>query len=160
MPARQQQPDVFDPTVHMPTGVTSDAADPTADVDMEAFGFDETMMAQAFTEELEALDLQDPFNATDETNEDSDDLLAESANFDPLTGLDDDELPEGFDEDEPFSETLGEALSLLEKDYEDEFTASQIIERTEIQNSLGLRDEKSEDESDDDNTLNRSRGSR
>jgi len=152
--------DVFDPTVHIPTGDTSNIVDPTADVDMEAFGVDETMMAQAFTEELEALDLQDPFNATDETNEDDDNLLDESANFDPLTGLDDDELPEGFDEDEPFSETLGEALSLLEKDYEDEFTASQIIERSEIQKTLDLHGKKSDEESDEDNTLNRSRGSR
>jgi len=171
MPA-QQPSDGFDPTVQMPPLERSDVIDPTAEVDMEAFDVDETMMAQAFTEELEALDealdSQDLFQSTDEPNED-DDLLAESANFDPLTGLDNDELPEGFDEDqlpedfdedEPFSDTLRDALSLPDDGYDDEFTDTGIIEPRTIKKDLDSLDGQSKDESDDDNTLNRSRRAR
>ncbi|MDP6674014.1 MAG: hypothetical protein QGH93_04070, partial [Gammaproteobacteria bacterium] len=44
-------------------------------------------------------------------------------------------LPSDNDDDD-MSATLQEALSLLERDYEDEFTASQILERDEINRAI------------------------
>jgi hypothetical protein len=44
------------------------------------------------------------------------------------------------------SKTLYDALTLLERDYEDEFTASQILERSAIKKSLETMDGETEDE--------------
>jgi hypothetical protein len=59
-------------------------------------------------------------------------------------------LPKSSDEDDELSETLYDALTLLEHDYEDEFTASQILERTAIKESLATMEAEQDRKGDDD----------
>jgi hypothetical protein len=69
---------------------------------------------------------------------------------DPTTAAELGDLPKGDDEDEGLSATLQEALNLLERDYEEEFAASQILERSSLEKSLQERlDVEDADEADD-----------
>ena len=54
-------------------------------------------------------------------------------------------LDEIADED-TLSNTLNAAMTLLETEYEDEFTESQILERTAIKEALSKKDEKNSKE--------------
>jgi hypothetical protein len=57
-------------------------------------------------------------------------------------------LAETANEDEKLSETLMEALTLLERDYEHELTASQMIDREQLDKAL--RDKEVDEEADED----------
>ena len=140
----------LDPTAELPADFVDPAQviDPTAEP--TATEHEEQMsMTQSFSENLERLDQtnadsnqQDKLAPTDSTtstlqipSNDAEGLSTAEINLQ--------ELIKGAAEDESLSQTLHEALSLLERDYEDEFTASQILERREIEKAL-------QDEEDDD----------
>ena len=116
--------------------------DPTADVGP-------TLM-QAFTEDLEKIEPEFPDSAAQidgaAMTVESEQITSNAAEETSL-----DALPKSSEEDDMLSETLYDALTLLDNDYEDEFTASQILERTAIKKSLADLDEENDDDDDTSN---------
>ena len=111
--------DMFDPTVEMPAGMANELSGDTVDVPVDV---DELFAAgndllQDYVDDLPTAEMQD-----DPTIESE---LIESEL---------DELPD--DDESVMARTLHEAMTLLERDFEDEFTASQIIETSEIKRSF------------------------
>jgi hypothetical protein len=130
----QLSPEGLEPTAQMPAQADNDIFDPTAET-MEAPGIDgeiESTLMQSFSENLEDLNPENLFDTAE-----SPALSKDATGDSDLSGADAD-LTElnSFDDDQGLSETLHEALALLESDYEEEFTASQILERSEINKSL------------------------
>ena len=123
---------IFDPSAEIPGDAMPDVFDPTG-------GVDESLM-DTFDENLSNIDPDEMFATGKLTGNDvigdADlDVLAETINSpanDQTMAMELDDLPTGDD----MSETLQEALELLERDYEDEFTASQIIERATLEEAL------------------------
>lgn len=143
----QTHDEIFDPTAELPDGAEP-VAGPTARLPQHAAGsvdpadepannMESTLM-QAFTDDLANIDADELFaTGIQEQNFDAPaaDATAESV-APPAADAELDQLPNNFDEDGDLSETLHEALMLLERDFEDEFTASQIIEQTQLKASL------------------------
>ena len=123
---------IFDPSAEIPGDAMPDVFDPTG-------GVDESLM-DAFDENLSNIDPDEMFatgklTGNDVTGDADLDVLAETINSpanDQTMAMELDDLPTGDD----MSETHQEALELLERDYEDEFTASQIIERATLEEAL------------------------
>jgi len=143
----QNHDEIFDPTAELPHGAEP-VPGPTARLPQHAGGsvdpaegpvneMESTLM-QAFTDDLTNIDADKMF-ATGVQVQSFDapaaDATAESV-APPAPDDDLDQLPNNFDEDGDLSETLHEALMLLERDFEDEFTASQIIEQSQLKASL------------------------
>ena len=136
----QAEDAIVDPSAELPGDAMLEVFDPTGGVDdWEGSDVDETLL-DAFDENLTNVDADEMFATGKLTDNDliSDaglEALAETIN-DPVDGPDMamelDDLPTGDD----LSDTLQEALELLERDYEDEFTASQIIERATLEEAL------------------------
>lgn len=141
--------ETFDPTAELPQGALDDIFDPTGGLDIGKSGEIEPTLVQAFNEDLENLDPDEMFataghlaaELVDESGVNTldakfTDTLDDPMLNDPTVATELDDLPHGQDEDDGLSETLQEALDLLERDYEDEFTASQILERSALEKSL------------------------
>jgi hypothetical protein len=143
--------EIFDPSGGLPQHLGSDIVDPTTDLLIDPTAEIDPTLMQAFTEELEQVDPElfggsaqiDGAAATTEAEQ----ITSHAAEETSL-----DALPKSSEEDDILSETLYDALTLLEHDYEDEFTASQILERSAIKKALATLDGEKED---DDETANR-----
>lgn len=160
--------DIFDLTGNFDTEVTGTFSGPTAEMPAAATdenGFDPMAGHTAeFNDEVfdptSKVPASDPDVLLDELTKESVDLSEADDMFETASNLVDDfldgsptgdyaeeptmennlkELPSSDDED-GMSETLQQALSLLESDFEDEFTESQILERSEISRSLDSQD--------------------
>jgi hypothetical protein len=145
---RQDGDEILDPTAELPDGALDDIFDPSGADDANAAAKIEPSLVQAFDENLENLD-PDVMFAT--ANQDIEELMGEtdgealditveapldnSLDFDPTVESDLSALPVD-DEDDALSATLREALDLLKRDYQDEFTASQLLERSSLEKSL------------------------
>jgi len=138
----------FDPTAEQPAVFDSETFDPTAEFPSGDETVDPSLM-NALDESLGQIDADEMFATANHLVDDFlDGSPTSSIPGEPTLGSELDALPSG-DED-GLSETLQEALSLLERDFEDEFTASQILERSEISRSLDEKDV--DDTQDDDDT--------
>lgn len=139
----------FDPTAELPANALEDVFDPTGGVDAAPGDEVAPTLAEAFEDGLNDLDPDEMFATANHTVE----ALSGESGADPLDvtindprgdALADDatvatelqDLPNSADEDGNLSETLHEALMLLERDFEEEFTASQILERSSLEKSL------------------------
>jgi len=156
--------EIFDPTAELPADAMDDIFDPTGGLDDGNVGEIESTLMQAFDEGLENEDPNEMFatanHAVDEITGDTgvreldvtiNDPLADPLLDEATVAADLSELPLGRDGGDDLSETLQEALNLLERDYEDEFTASQIIERSTLEKSLQEERDKAELDRTDDN---------
>jgi pilus assembly protein FimV len=159
-----RQSEVIDPTADMPihaldpmTAATvdmpkeglddgsDDAPDHSSQIPMGAFGMDASLLSQSFSDDLESIDPDAMFQTSDKLDElDELDELDDSPTdknllAQVLAEVEEETVSRNFadDDDDTFSNTLGDALSLLEREYEDEFTASQVLEGTAIRKSLG-----------------------
>lgn len=156
---QQEDETFFDPTAEVPQSALEDIFDPTGGIDAAAAGEIESTLQQAFDEDLENLDPDEMFATANHTVEE----LAGEENVDPADATINDPLEDPMardavapsdlselpDSDDNLSESLHEALALLERDYEDEFTASQILERSALEKSLQEELERDADEPDD-----------
>ncbi len=139
--------DIFDPTGGVDTAVTGTFAGPTADMrrptDDEIFDPTEELPVELDgdvcepTAEMRSVEHDSLPNDTVEMPPETGEPTLESE-LSALPSADEDAL----------SQTLQEALSLLERDFNDEFTASQIIERSEISRSLDAESTESVDAND------------
>lgn len=149
-PTAEFEGEIFDPTAQMPSGQPDLLLDETAEAGVNPDDALDPSLMNALDENLEQIDADEMFATANNLVDDFLDGPPPSEIPDEPTlesGLD--ALPSG-DED-GLSATLQEALSLLERDYEDEFTASQILERSEINRSLeaaGAEDAKDEEDAD------------
>ncbi|MFQ5634965.1 MAG: FimV family protein [Gammaproteobacteria bacterium] len=141
---------LFDPATGLPPDALDQIFDPTGGLDDSGMPEIESTLMQAFDEDLDNLDPEDAFPTV---NHEFGDIAGESQ-VEPLDVTVNDPLEDTFvddptaagepaaelsiigDGDDDLSETLHEALALLERDYEDEFTASQILERSALEKSL------------------------
>jgi len=140
--------EIFDPSGEFPGDLAGDVIDPTAEMALDPTTADigPTLM-QAFTEDLdkiepEFMESSVQIDGAVETAE-SEQITTHAAEETSL-----DALPKSSEEDDILSETLYDALTLLEHDYEDEFTASQILERSAIKKSLATMDGENDDDDD------------
>lgn len=141
--------EIFDPTGELPEQLVDVVIDPTADMPLDTITAEDSSLMQAFTEKLEEVDPQMfeaavPIDDTMQTGQSE--RITSPADEEVSLGA----LPKASDEDDELSETLYDALTLLEHDYEDEFTASQILERTAIKESLATMEAEEEQKGDDD----------
>ena len=137
--------EIFDPSGELPQQLVDVIIDPTASMPIDPLTGEDSSLTQAFTEELEEMDPA-PFEESVQI-----DQTAETAESERITNpaaeeISLDALPKGTEEDDEMSKTLYDALTLLERDYEDEFTASQILERSAIKKSLATMDEQTDDD--------------
>ena len=148
--------ELFDPTSELPQkfveDVVEDVLDPSTDMPFDPIADDDSSLMQAFTEKLEEVDPKS-FDASAQIDDPGETVeserIATSADEEGSLGS----LPNASDEDDELSETLYDALTLLERDYEDEFTASQILERTAIKESLATLEAQDEEKEDDDGSV-------
>ncbi|RLB60114.1 MAG: hypothetical protein DRH08_15885, partial [Deltaproteobacteria bacterium] len=155
-----EQDQGFDATMELPSESDHDTLGPTAEMPVRPNNalLDETALMPADSDEdlvpsltTELDGILDDIDA-DELFATSDNLAGEAGAGSPMDEISDSptitshliELPsEGADN---LSQTMQDAMSLLEQDFDDEFTASQILERPEIKRLLdGERDEETED---------------
>ncbi len=149
MPVQAGEPD-FDPTAQLPAEFAEQTFDPTAGMldgqpDLLLDELTETPIDLEDADEMfsTASNMVDDFLDSSPTAEITDEatLQSELANMQ-------------FANQDGMSETLNEALSLLESNFEEEFTASQILERSQINRALDkakARDaEADDDEANDD----------
>jgi len=121
-------PEIFDPTGGADTEVASVFSEPTVEMP-------EWEDEQIFDPELDPeIDLPAEFEE-DLLLDEPDMLLDETAEMRGTASLEGDLNTLAPDEEE-LSQTLQEAMSLLEGDFDEEFTASQVIERTKVTRSL------------------------
>lgn len=151
----------FDPTAAMPAQFSNEDFEATAEMPSgnpdllfdDSAGSGETPIDPGEAVDPSLLDALDE-TVFSESNELANDLPDESPTArmpdEPTLESELDALPSGDGDD--LSETLHEALSMLERDFEDEFTASQIIERSEISRALDKGDSGDETIEDDDPT--------
>jgi hypothetical protein len=144
--SKSPEEEVFDPSSELPQQLaTGDVIDPTAEMPLDPTADVGGTLMQAFTEGLEEID-PEIFDGSAQIDG-ADDTRASvkiTSDEDEETRFDD--LPIAAEEDDEMSKTLYDALTLLERDYEDEFTASQILERSAIKKSLETMDGETEDE--------------
>jgi hypothetical protein len=139
---------VFDPTAELPPGALEDVFDPTGGIDNPPSGEIDPALIEAFDERLDELDPEEMFatqnqpvgdihgrRATDPLEITMNDPLEDTLMDDGTVAAELADLPSD-DEDGNLSETLHEALALLERDFEEEFTASQVLERSALEKSL------------------------
>jgi ribosomal protein L12E/L44/L45/RPP1/RPP2 len=112
------------------------ALEPTAELDGMPVGDPESTLMQAFTDDLAGIDADEMFaTASHSLNAPAAgeiaDAIGAAAAEDAL-----EDLRNNRDEDGDLSDTLHEALMLLERDFEDDFTASQIIEQKQLKEAL------------------------
>ncbi|MGI9341442.1 MAG: type IV pilus assembly protein FimV [Gammaproteobacteria bacterium] len=158
---------VFDPTAELPPGALEDVFDPTGGIDNPPSGEIDPALMDAFDERLDEIDPEEMFATLNQPVGDihgrrATDPLEVTIN-DPLEGtlMDDatvaselSDLPSD-DEDGNLSETLHEALALLERDFEEEFTASQVLERSALEESLKEDLERQDSEATEDDVKKR-----
>lgn len=149
MPIQPGPDEGFDPTAELAAEFSDEMFDPTAEMPASQpdFMIDEADEASAQHQDDIETSLRDALDNTIE-DIDPDEMFATASN--PVDNFDDAsptaEVPESaigdlnalpsYDDEDGLSETLHEALSLLERDFEEEFTASQVLERSEINRSL------------------------
>jgi len=139
---------VFDPTAELPPGALEDVFDPTGGIDNPPSGEIDPALMEAFDERLDEIDPEEMFatlnqpvgdihgrRATDPLEITINDPLEDTLMDDGTVASELADLPSD-DEDGNLSETLHEALALLERDFEEEFTASQVLERSALEKSL------------------------
>ena len=139
---------VFDPTAELPPGALEDVFDPTGGIDNPPSGEIDPALMEAFDERLDEIDPEEMFatlnqpvgdihgrRATDPLEITLNDPLEDTLMDDATVASELADLPKD-DEDGNLSETLHEALALLERDFEEEFTASQVLERSALEKSL------------------------
>jgi len=155
-----EQDQGFDATMELPSESDHDSLDPTAEMPVRPNNalLDETALMPAESDEdlvpsltTELDGILDDIDA-DALFATSDNLGGDTDEEPPMDGISNSptvtshltELPaEG---DDNLSQTMRDAMSLLEQDFDDEFTASQILERPEINRLLdGERDEETAD---------------
>jgi hypothetical protein len=121
--------------------VTEDTPDHSSQIPMGAFGIDQASLSEALSEELGNIDPEDtPFQISDNLDE-ADDSPTDRNLAQLLAEIEDETVSSDIiNDDDTFSNTLGDALSLLDREHEDEFTASQVLEGTAIRKSLDERD--------------------
>jgi hypothetical protein len=157
----------FDPTAELPVDALDEIFDPTGGVDDPSSAGVESALMEAFNEDIENIDPDEMFETSDRTVEafaggelpsgapektaERHDPLADSMIDDPTIAADFVGLPMD-DEDDNLSATLQEALNLLERDFEEEFTASQILERSSLEKSLKEDLERQDADETDDGT--------
>jgi hypothetical protein len=120
--------DIFDPTGGADTEAASVFSEPT--VEMPEFD-DEQIIDPELDPELDL-----PTEMDEELLSDHPEMLLDETVEMPGTDSFDGDLNELTSEEEDLSQSLQEAMSLLEGDFDNEFTASQVIERTEATRSL------------------------
>jgi hypothetical protein len=148
---RTPEEEIFDPSGELPQSPDSDIIDPTTDLPIDPTAEVDLNLMQAFTEELEQVD-PELFGGSAQIDGAAETTEAEQITSHAAEETSLDALPKSSEEDDILSETLYDALTLLEHDYEDEFTASQILERSAIKKALATLDGEKED---DDETANR-----
>ncbi len=126
---QQADDQLFDPTHELPSEFDGDMFDPTAEIPTG-------MAAELSSDTADApVDIDELFAAgNDLLDEYIDDSALVEMEDDPTVKSEMSDLP--VDDEEAMAQTLQEALTLLERDFEDEFTASQILESSEIKRSL------------------------
>ncbi len=126
--------EMFDPTTEMPSGQPDFVIDEDAEASARHQDDIETSLRDALDNTIEDIDPDKMFATSSNLSDDFDDASptaeAPEATIGDLNAL------QSYDDEDGLSETLHEALSLLERDFEEEFTASQILERSEINRSL------------------------
>lgn len=137
--------EIFDPSAELPQQLFDEIIDPTASMPIDPLSGEGDSLMQAFTEDLDEIDPL-PLEASAQIDQN-----AETAESERITSPADEEisldaLPKGTEEDDEMSKTLYDAMTLLEHDYEDEFTASQILERSAIKKSLATMDDQTDDD--------------
>lgn len=150
----QDQAQVIDPTAdmpiraldtsllqtrEMPKRATEDTPDHSSQIPMGAFGIDQTALSETLSEELGNIDPDTLFQTSDHVDE-ADDSPTDRSLAQMLAEVEGETVRNEVHEDDTFANTLGDALSLLDREYEDEFTASQVLEGTAIRESLDGRD--------------------
>ncbi len=150
----QDQAQVIDPTAdmpiraldtsllqtrEMPKRATEDTPDHSSQIPMGAFGIDQAALSEALSEELGNIDPDTLFQTSDHLDE-ADDSPTDRSLAQLLAEVEGETVRNEVHEDDTFANTLGDALSLLDREYEDEFTASQVLEGTAIRESLDGRD--------------------
>ena len=145
--------EIFDPSGGLPQHLGSDIIDPTTDIPIDPTADVDSTLMQAFTEELDQID-PELFGGSAQIDGAAEMTESEQITNHAAEETSLDALPKSSEEDDILSETLYDALTLLEHDYEDEFTASQILERSAIKKSLATLDgEKENDDEADDRKL-------
>ncbi len=127
--------DIFDPTAQIPLGELDLPLDPTVELSAESDGIFDSSPTNTLNSSVEQMHAEELFPT-------GDDLGGDFLDAAPTTKITNetayeselDSLPLGDEDD--LSDALNEAMSLLERDFEDEFTSSQIIERSQIARSL------------------------
>ncbi len=150
----QDQAQVIDPTAdmpiraldtsllqtrEMPKRATEDTPDHSSQIPMGAFGIDQAALSEALSEELGNIDPDTLFQTSDHLDE-VDESPTDRSLAQLLAEVEGETVRNEIHEDDTFANTLGDALSLLDREYEDEFTASQVLEGTAIRESLNGRD--------------------
>ena len=135
--------EVIDPTADMPVQDFSEAIDPTADMPVQDFSeaIDPTADMPMAGADSEAPTVEMPKKTGNDTPDHTSQIPMDAF------GIDRESLPNEDDDAGALTNTLANALSLLDREYEDEFTSSQILEGTAIRKSL---DEQHPPESDSD----------
>jgi hypothetical protein len=127
--------EIFDPTAEIPSSQPDLLLDETAEMPVDPDDALDPSLMNALDNTLEHIDADEMFATASNL---VDDFLDESPTSkisgEPTLENALEALPS--DDEDGLSETLQEALSLLEHDYEDEFTASQILERSELHRGL------------------------
>lgn len=142
--------EIFDPSGDFPGNLTEDIIDPTTDMPLNPTADVGPTLMQAFTEDLDKIE-PDFLDSTAQIDGASVTVESEHITNNAAEETSLDALPNSSEEDDMLSETLYDALTLLDNDYEDEFTASQILERTAIKKSLADLDEENDDDDDTSN---------
>jgi hypothetical protein len=132
----------------MPKDASIDTPDHRSQIPLGAFGIDDGALSTGFSEDLENIDPEFMFQTSDKLDElgklddldDLDDSPTDRNIAQSIAEIEDDAVPGDLGTDDTFANTLGDAMSLLEREYEDEFTASQVLEGTAIRESLDGRD--------------------
>lgn len=135
----------IDPTAEMPAPAADEERSTQAEESNEIFEMNESTLSQAFSTDLENLDPQEMFETSRKIIE-TEDSPTENLLTEALTEIGLGEPLDEIADEDTLSNTLNAAMSLLETEYEDEFTESQILERTAIKEALSKKDEKNSKE--------------
>lgn len=139
---------LFDGADQTFVGQNNEIFDPTGGIDTDSIGNEATSTFNAPTVEMPEFEDEENLDLTTELINEFDDELVSDENSMQLEGTAEmsgtaafedslDELPsEDGDEDEDLTQKLQEALTMLESDFDEEFTASQLMERKEVASSL------------------------
>jgi hypothetical protein len=158
MPVHPPDPSVA-ATVEMPKEASTSAPDHSSQISMGAFGIDDSAMCQSFSENLENIDPKAIFQTSDKLDGFDDSPTDRNLLAKMLAEVEDETVQSNVDEDNGYSNTLADALSLLQREQEDEFMSSQILEKTAIRKFLDSQDDidSTPDESEEQETPNKSR---